>query len=162
MSKFLLLAAILTIASTAFADSIQEQQKLDQYAARLDAINFLPTLLPLIIANSDIIGLSDAQVKTLLNWRKRNRADVITTLSKIVQKRVDIRKAALSPNVSSSRIEQMQAEIFQLQHRVLMYKLSCRDLVFRTFNKTNWDGFMFVLAEHDIGIELPDVTAMNK
>jgi hypothetical protein len=143
----------------AFAGLSEEQIELEKYVARLDKINYLPTLLPIIIENSDVIGLNEEQVNKLLEWRKNNREDVVATINEIVRKRYEIRQAALSPNVSSARIQQMQTEIFRLQRKVLDYKLSCRDAVIRTFNQQNWEGFFFALADRDIGVELPALVA---
>jgi hypothetical protein len=136
-----------------------EQIELEKYVARLDRINFLPTLLPTIIENRDVIGLTDEQVDKLLEWRENNRVDVVAAMNEIVRKRYEIKQAALSPNISSARIEQMQTEIFRLQRKVLDYKLSCRDTVIKTFNEQNWESFFFVLADHDIGVELPTMMA---
>ncbi|MCG6938917.1 MAG: hypothetical protein LJE83_12195 [Gammaproteobacteria bacterium] len=143
----------------AFAGLSQEQLELEQYVDRLDKVNYLPTLLPIIIENSDVIGLTDEQVGKLLEWRKNNRQDVIAAMNEIVRKRSEIRQAALSLNVSSARIEQMQSEIFRLQRKVLDYKLSCRDTVIKTFNQQNWESFLFVLADEGIDVELPTMMA---
>jgi len=143
----------------ALAGLSEEQVELEQYVARLDKINFLPTLLPIIIENSDVIGLNEEQVNKLLEWRKNNREDIVATINEIVRKRYEIRQAALSPSVSSARIEQMQTEIFRMQRKVLDYKLSCRDAVIRTFNQQNWESLFFVLADKDIGVELPTLMA---
>jgi len=71
-------------------------------------------------------------------------------------------EAALNPNVSAARIEQMQSEIFRLQRKVLDYKLSCRELVIHTLDNDNWDGFMLVLAEKNIAVPLPTVTTARE
>ena len=63
----------------------------------------------------------------------------------------------MSPDVSSARLIQMQNEVFRLQREVLVYKLSCRDLVINTFDRNNWEGFFMVLAEKGIGVELPEI-----
>lgn len=145
----------------AFAGQNTDQLEEEQYLARLDKINYLPTLLPTIIENKDAIGLSDEQVGELLEWRSNNREDIIAIMNEIVRKRVEIRQAAFSPTVSSARIEQMQTEIFRLQRKVLDYKLSCRETVIKTFTLDNWEGFFFVLAEQNFGMEMPALMATN-
>lgn len=37
------------------------------------------------------------------------------------------------------------------------YKLSCRELVIDTFDRNNWDGFYFVLAEMGMDVSLPEL-----
>jgi len=159
ITRYLIISTLFVFYMHAHAGLSQEQLELEQYVGRLDKVNYLPTLLPIIIENSDVIGLTDEQVGKLLEWRKNNRQDVIAAMNEIVRKRSEIRQAALSPNVSSARIEQMQSEIFRLQRKVLDYKLSCRDTVIKTFNQQNWESFLFVLADEGIDVELPTMMA---
>ena len=149
---------LISVSSSAFAATDSDEINIvhHQYIGKLDKINFLPSLLPVILENSDVIELSDKQVETLLEWRKVNREDVIATMNEIARKRIEIKQAALSPDISSARLIQMQNEVFRLQRIVLEFKLSCRDLVISTFNKDNWEGFYLVLAENGMGVTLPE------
>lgn len=154
---FTALIIFFLITGAATAELSNDKSPVKPYAEKLDKINFLPSLLPAIIENSDIIELTDEQVDTLLAWRQNNRQDVITTRNKIIRKRAEIKEAALSPNVSSARLIQMQNKIFRLQRVMLEQKLSCRELVINTFNRNNWEGFFLVLADKDIGVTLPEL-----
>ncbi|UCB53718.1 MAG: hypothetical protein JSW45_07005, partial [Thiotrichales bacterium] len=118
-------------------------------------INYLPSMLPVILENRDFIGLTDDQVSTLEQWRAHNREPMLSTMKLVASKRVELKRAALSPTVSSARLMQMQNEIFRLQREILEYKLSCRDHVVRTFNNENWTSFFMVLADEDIGVAMP-------
>lgn len=155
ISTFIIL---ISVTSSAVAATNNDEINIDRHKnlEKLDKINFLPSLLPVILENSDVIELSDKQVDTLLEWRKINREDVIAAMNEIARKRVQIKEAALSPDIPSARLIQMQNEVFRLQRVVLEYKLSCRDLVISTFNKNNWEGFYLVLAEHEMGVTLPE------
>ena len=160
MKHIVLVTTLFTLASishTAIAELNNEQRQIEQYAEKLDKINFLPSMLPTIIENSDVIELTDKQINTLLAWRAKNRKKIVANISQIISKRVELKEAAFSPNVSSARLVQLQNEVFRLQREVLDYKLSCRDLVISTFNANNWEGFFLVLAEKEIGVELPDL-----
>ena len=148
---------LITLTSSTSADISDDSRALEKYVAKLDKINYLPSLLPVIMENSDVIELTDEQVSALQTWRETNREDVIAKMNEIVQKRVEIKEAALSPEVSSARLIQMQNEVFRLQREVLVYKLSCRDLVINTFDRNNWEGFFMVLAEKEMGVELPEI-----
>lgn len=156
---FTALTLFISITGTALAETESNEPKIEQhqYIEKLDKINFLPSMLPVIIENSDIIDLTDKQLDVLLEWREKNREVVIATMNEIARKRVEIKAAALSPDTSSARLIQMQNDIFRLQREVLEYKLSCRDLVINTFNKNNWDGFFLVLADKEMGITLPEL-----
>ena len=155
-SAFIILISVI---SSAVAATNNDEIRIDRhkYIEKLDEINFLPSLLPVILENSDIIELSDKQVETLLEWRKVNRDDVIAAMNEIARKRVEIKEDALSPDISSARLIQMQNEVFRLQRIVLEYKLSCRDLVISTFNENNWEGFYLVLAENEMGMTIPEL-----
>jgi hypothetical protein len=153
------LVIFLLLADSAIAESGINAEKTERhrYIEKLDKINFLPSLLPVIIENSDVIELSDEQIAVLLQWREKNREEVIAVMNQIAGKRVGIKQAALSPAVSSARLIQMQNEVFRLQRKVLEYKLSCRDLVINTFNRNNWEGFYLVLAEKEMGLAIPEL-----
>ena len=148
---------LLLITAAATAGPADKTDDLEHYIEKLDDINFLPGLLPVIIENSDIIELTDKQLEKLLTWRKANREQLIETRKEILQKHIEFKQAALSPDVSSARLIQMQNKIFRLQRAMLEYKLACRELVINTFNSKNWEGLFIVLADKDIGVTLPEL-----
>ena len=152
-----ILAGFFLISGSALADLSDSDRLLAQHADKLDKVNYLPALLPVILDNRDIIELTDSQFDTLITWRKNNRVDVIEVMNEIVRKRVEIKKAALSPEVSAFTLRKMQSNVFNLQRAVMEYKLSCRDLVINTFDRNNWDGFYFVLAEKGMDVSLPEL-----
>ncbi|MBT8119066.1 MAG: hypothetical protein KJN89_05055 [Gammaproteobacteria bacterium] len=129
--------------------------ELELASEKLDKINYLPLLMPLIIKNKDFIGLTQKQVDEINDWRNTNKTPMVAAIEKIARKRIAIKQAALSPTVSSAQIVQMQNEIFRLQREVLEYKLSCREQIVKTFNDENWISFFMVLADEDIGIAVP-------
>jgi predicted RND superfamily exporter protein len=157
--RILSLCLTVFISVSAHADNERKQQTLEQhlYIEQLDRVNFLPSLLPVIIENSDIIELTDGQLQTLLQWREKNRDTVVHAMNEVTRKRLEIKEASLSPDISSSRLIQMQNEVFRLQREILEYKLSCRDLVINTFNRNNWESFFMVLAEEEIGVTIPEI-----
>lgn len=154
----LMLCLFALISVSAIADTEHGQRSLEQhqYMDKRDRLDFLPSILPVIIENSDIIELTDAQLQTLLQWRDNNRDDVIHAMNEVARKRLEIKESAISPEVSSSRLIQMQNEVFRLQREVLEYKLSCRDLVINMFNSKNWEGFFLVLEE-ETGVTIPQL-----
>lgn len=152
-----ILAGFFLISGSALADLSDNDSQLQQHAEKLDKINYLPALLPVILDNRDVIELTDKQYDTLLTWRENNRLDVIEVMNEIVRKRVEIKKAALSPEVSAFTLRKMQSDVFNLQRAVMEYKLSCRELVINTFDRNNWDGFYFILAEMGMDVSLPEL-----
>jgi len=148
----------IAISNTASATLNNDQRNIEQHAEKLKQINFLPELLPVIINNSDILELTDEQLNKLLKWRDTNRENVIATKNEIISKRIKIKQAALSPDISAARLIQMQNEIFRLQRQMLNYKLSCRDLVMNTFNTANWEELFLVLATMEMGLTSAEAT----
>ena len=155
------LVSNIAITKSASATLSNDQRDIEQHVEKLNQINFLPNLLPVIINNSDILELSDEQLNKLLTWRDTNRENVIATMNEIISKRIKIKEAALSPDISAARLIQMQNEIFRLQRQMLNYKLSCRDLVINTFNSANWEDFFLVLANMETGLTSPEATMMK-
>ena len=155
--SFVVITCIAT-ANSASATLSNKQDNIEQYLEKLDTVDFLPNLLPVIINNSDILQLTDEQLSKLITWRDTNSKNVIATTNEIISKRSKIIQAAVSPKTSAARLIQMQNEIFRLQRQVLNYKLSCRELVISTFNSTNWEEFFLVLAEMKMDITLPEAT----
>jgi len=135
----------------------QAEHKVAAQLTEIDRINYLPSLLPMIINNADIIELEPDQLDALIAWRTRNREAVIADMNEIVSLRVAIKQAAVLPNTTPEQLVAFQDEIFRLQRNVLEYKLSCRDLVFDTFDQNNWEGFQMVLADEGYAIEMPDM-----
>lgn len=72
---FITLIAFILISDSAAAALATDGQKVEQYQyiEMLDKINFLPSMLTVIIENSDVIELTDKQMGALLEWRKNNR-----------------------------------------------------------------------------------------
>jgi len=152
------LVSNIAVTNTSSATLSNDQDNIEQHLEKLHKISFLPNLLPVIINNSDSLELTDEQLNKLLTWRNTNKENMIATMNKIVSKRIKIKQAALSPNISAARLIQMQNEIFRLQRQMLNHKLSCRDLVINTFNSTNWEEFFIVLADMEVALTLPEAT----
>lgn len=154
---FITLITFFLITGNAAAEFSTDGDSIKHQLEKLDTINFLPGMLPVIIENSSTIELTDSQLKTLLKYHDSNREFLTKTRNEIVSKRVEIKQAALSPNTSSARLIQMQNKIFRLQRAMLEHKLSCRELVINTFNRNNWEGFFLVLADKGISVSLPEL-----
>jgi len=157
-AEILLTLILLFTSQLSFAGSAvnHDMSDIDSSIEKLDNINYLPSLLPVIIRHKDFIGLTDEQLGKLEGWRKKNREPMLAAMKEAARKRVEIKQAALSPTVSSARLQQMQNDIFRLDREILEYKLSCRDHVVQTFNNENWDSFFLILAEEDIGVSMPE------
>jgi hypothetical protein len=114
----------------------------------LEDSGLLPTLLPVIMRNKDTLQLTDGQLDAFRAWRKVNYTNVINTMSEILEKKVQFRVEALSPIVSGDHLLALQAEIQELQQKLLKLKLSCRELVMSTFTEEQWENFAFVVSDN--------------
>lgn len=155
--KKLLTLLLVWLPAMTLADAVLEPVEDDMASSieQLDKISHLPTLLPVILKNKDFIGLTDEQVAELDRWRDQTTVPMLAAMKEIARKRIAIKEAAISPTVSSARLQQMQNEIFRLQREVLQYKLSCRDHILQTFDNENWASLFMLLADRDIGVSMP-------
>jgi len=143
---FVLLLACFSYACFAEPDNDKGVPEMERQLARLSKVNFHPNLLPIILRNSDFMGLTPQQVASFKAWGKANFEPMVATMNEIIRKRIEFEEAALSPSVPADDLRKKQEEIFQLHRKLLDYKLSCRDNIIQTFTKENWDGFMMVLG----------------
>ena len=119
-----------------------------QRMAMLSQLGYHPFLMPLIMENRDVIGLSNEQVRVFREWRNRYRVPLIHTMNRILQERVAFQRIALNPKTAEEVLLAKQNEIFKLHRKVLEYQLSCRRTILDTFTDEQWDGFRFVLSEN--------------
>jgi hypothetical protein len=155
--RILFTISFFLMAQFAIAEQTIDQVRfdLDNVIQKLDNINSLPELLPVIIDNKDFIGLTHTQVDELVEWQKTNKAAMVAALRNIANKRNKMYQAVLTRSVTSSRLTQMQKAITRIQHEITAYKISCREQILRTFNNENWINFFMVMANEDIGITVP-------
>ena len=113
----------------------------------LDSLNYMPTLLPTIMRNRDVLQLTDQQMKSFRDWRKQHYANMVNTMNEIIEMRVAFKKVALDPRTSKDELLNMQNDIFLLQKKLLDIKLSCRSLLVNTFTDEQWDNFAFAVAD---------------
>jgi hypothetical protein len=114
----------------------------------LESSGLMPTLLPVIMRNQDTLELTDEQIKAFRAWRKKNYTHMVNVMNEIIEKSVQFRVAALSPDISSDQLYALQSEIQELQRQLLKIKLSCRELVTTSFTETQWENFAFVVADN--------------
>jgi len=113
----------------------------------LDSLNYMPTLLPTIMRNRDVLQLTDQQIKSFRDWRKQHYGNMVKTMNEIIEKRVAFKKVALDPKTSSDELLEMQNDILVLQKKLLEIKLTCRNMLVNTFTEEQWDNFAFVVAD---------------
>jgi hypothetical protein len=114
----------------------------------LSQMGYHPFLMPLIMGNRDIIGLSNEQVKVFREWRNKYRVPLIHAMNRIIQERIAFQRIALNRRTSEEVLLAKQNEIFKLHEKVLKYQLSCRRTILDTFTDEQWDNFRFVLTEN--------------
>ena len=114
----------------------------------LDEFNFMPTLLPTILRNRDILQLTDQQIRSFRDWRKQNYVNMVHVMNTIIEQRIAFKKAALKPATSEDELRQRQRDILRLQTQLLDIKLSCRKILMDSFTEEQWDNFVFIAAEH--------------
>ena len=114
----------------------------------LEDSGLMPTLLPVIMRNQDTLELTNEQINGFRAWRKQNYTHMVNVMNEIIEKSVQFRVAALSPDITSDHLYVLQSEIQELQRQLLKIKLSCRELVTTSFTDTQWENFAFVVADN--------------
>jgi hypothetical protein len=114
----------------------------------LDELNFMPTLLPTILRNRDVLALTDQQIRSFRDWRKQNYGNMVDLMNMIIEQRIEFKKAALNPATTADELRHRQRDILQLQTHLLDIKLSCRQVLVESFSEEQWDNFAFIAADH--------------
>jgi hypothetical protein len=128
--------------------SAEDWKEVMEKVVLLENSGLMPTLLPVIMSNRDILQLTDEQINSFRAWRKNNYTHMVNVMNEIIEKMVQFRVESLRPSVSSEQLIAFQSEIQELQRRLLVIKLSCRDLVMKSFTATQWENFAFVVSDN--------------
>ena len=114
----------------------------------LEDSGLMPTLLPVIMRNQDMLELTAEQINAFRAWRKQNYTHMVNVMNEIIEKSVQFRIEALSPRTANDHLYILQSEIHELQRQLLKIKLSCRELVTTSFTDEQWENFAFVVADN--------------
>lgn len=114
----------------------------------LDNLNYLPTLLPVIMRHRDALELTDEQIAAFRNWRKQNYENMVMVMNAIIERRVEFKKVAFIPVTTDEELHELQNDLLVLQKQLLDIKLTCRNLVMDSFTKEQWENFEFAIADH--------------
>jgi len=128
---------------------------LDRQLAQLAPTTFHPNLLPVILRNADMIGLSDSQIAGLRAWRAKYAPPMVKAMKAVARARIAFQTAALASTTSDETLRKFQDQIFAMQRKVLDYKLACRDNIARSFTQENWENLYLALAVEGSTIPLP-------
>jgi hypothetical protein len=137
----------ITSTSVAFSAGLPVNSELDQGLELLDRISYHPSLLPVIMQNSDYLELTPDQLKKLREWRKNHAPAMLEKMKEVAQGRIDFIELSLNPNTSQEELVREQHHLFNLQEEVLAYKLSCRQNILQTFNPGQWDALQLIMAD---------------
>jgi len=155
MKYFLIIVALFFLFTTAQAKhnsdhplTADDWREVMDKVVLLESSGLMPTLLPVIMRNQDTLELTDEQINAFRAWRKKNYTHMVNVMNEIIEKSVQFRVAALSPDITSDDLYVLQAEIQELQRQLLKIKLSCRELVTTSFTETQWENFAFVVADN--------------
>lgn len=125
-----------------------EWDTIREHVGLLNRISFMPSLLPVIMKHRDTLELSDEQKRAFRTWRKENYSRMTNVMNEIIEQRIALAKGALDPQISQAELLYAQKEILQLQRELLVIRLSCRELVMKTFSSEQWSSLAFVLEDY--------------
>lgn len=148
MSKWLCNLWLLVVITPGIASSATqfETGEFDQRFELLDKISYHPSLLPIIMQNSDYLELTSDQLNRLRAWRKDYAPAMVEKMQELAQGRSDFVERSLNPKTSQEELVQEQHHLFKLQEEILAYKLSCRKNILETFTPRQWDALQLIMA----------------
>lgn len=127
--------------------SNEEWKHVEKNLTLIDSLNYIPTLLPVIMRNQDALQLTQEQLDHFREWRKENYVPMVNTMNEIIKARIEIKKASLDANISGEALQAMQDEAHALQKKLMSIKLSCRSMLVKSFTEEQWDNFAFVVSD---------------
>jgi hypothetical protein len=120
---------------------------LRQQVNRPEKITDLPGLFPVITIHRDMPELSDPQVSHFREWRQQHYAGVLDFMNEIIKRRVDLREVMLDAQVDPEGLPAKPGEVCSLQEAVFRMRLSCREIIVRSFPPSHRDGPAFALED---------------
>jgi hypothetical protein len=116
--------------------------------ALMDSVTFIPTLLPVIMLNKDVLQLTAKQLNAFRDWRKEHYVPMVNLMNRIIEARIAFKQTALDPNISPEELQDMQNHIFEMQSKLMKIRSSCRQLVMESFTEEQWDNFGFIIPDY--------------
>lgn len=114
----------------------------------LDDSVLMPSLLPIIMTNSDLLQLTDEQIEMFRNWRKTNYVNMVNIMNEIIHMKVEFGIETLSSSVQDHHLIEFQNKIHHLQKGLLIIRLSCRKMIMETFTDEQWENFDFIVTDN--------------
>ena len=108
----------------------------------------LPSLLPFIMENKELLQLTQEQTHSFREWRKNNYTNMVNMMNEIIALKIQFRSESMLPEVSDDYLMDMQSKIHERQQALLKLRLSCRHIVMSSFTYEQWEDFAFVASEH--------------
>lgn len=152
MNKFILIVIsflyIVTVSATQ-ALTTEEWKSMEDKVQLLEGPTaLLPSLLPFIMENKQPLQLTNEQVSSFREWRKKNYANMVNVMNEIIALKIQFRTESMLPEVSGEYLMDTQSRIHNLQHGLLAIRLSCRKLLMTTFTDEQWEDFAFIASDH--------------
>ena len=144
---FTSLVFALLLSSNASSSEQSNGSELEQQISLLDKISYHPSLLPLIMQNTDYLELTPEQQKRLQKWRKTYAPEMLDKMREVAHGRIEFIDSSLKRDSTQKELVLKQQKLFILQQEVLSYKLACRQNILETFTEEQWDTLLFLLAE---------------
>ena len=108
----------------------------------------LPSLLPFIMENKELLQLTQEQTHSFREWRKNNYTNMVNIMNEIIALKIQFRSESMLPEVSDDYLMDIQSKIHKRQQALLKLRLSCRHIVMSSFTDQQWEDFAFVASEN--------------
>ena len=156
MSKFtLIILSFLYLVPASANQALKQPITAEAWKAMVDQVHLiegstalLPSLLPFIMENRELLQLTPKQTKSFRQWRKNNYTNMVDMMNEIIALKIQFRSESMSPEVTEDYLKAIQSKIHEQQQALLKIRLSCRHIVMSSFTDEQWDDFAFVASEH--------------
>jgi len=154
MKKLLTIASAVVITllnTTAIADNhsektVKQQPNMMMLMARTSP---MPVLMPIMVKNSEKLGLSQQQNDELTKWRTENLAPALTLAKQIIDGDKAIKQAALD-NKPKADIEIMIKTVLEKRLELAIKMLLCRENTKRILTEGQWEQVVTLYREKHV------------
>jgi len=140
-SHIILTIALVSLSFTVSADSVgkpsEKASDKKQMMTMMKHVSPMPSLMPVVIKNTDLLGLSKEQTEALAKERKERHARVHALAKEIMAEESKILQAALDEK-PIEEIHVMSLVVMDKRLAIINAKAGCRDIVRKTLNDEQW------------------------
>lgn len=140
--------ALVSLSFAVSADSADKPGDKKQMMAMMKHVSPMPSLMPVVIKNADLLELSKEQTEALAKERKKRHAQVHTLASEIMADESKILQATLDGK-PKAEIHKMSQAVMDKRLIIIDAKAGCRDIVRKALNDEQWNELLVLYKQNN-------------